>query len=71
MTRARESSLAPRLGGKTALATFVAVIFAFVGETQLTQVKNFSSKSATLLINQSLSQYVQTTLGYQHSFFLL
>ncbi|OAX42945.1 hypothetical protein K503DRAFT_766249 [Rhizopogon vinicolor AM-OR11-026] len=47
MTRA----LPPRLGGKTALLTFVAVIFAFVGETQLTQ-------------------YVQTTLGYQHSFFL-
>ncbi|KAG1749969.1 uncharacterized protein EDB91DRAFT_1327374 [Suillus paluster] len=51
MARARESSVALRLGGKTALATFVAVIFAFVGETQLTQ-------------------YVQTTLGYQHSFFL-
>ncbi|KAG2154824.1 hypothetical protein DEU56DRAFT_770649 [Suillus clintonianus] len=47
----RESSVAPRLGGNTALVTFVAVIFAFVGETRLTQ-------------------YVQTTLGYQHSFFL-
>lgn len=51
MASARESSVAPRLGGKTALVTFVAVIFAFVGETQLTQ-------------------YVQTRLGYQHSFFL-
>ncbi|KAG1833766.1 hypothetical protein EV424DRAFT_1364018 [Suillus variegatus] len=47
----RESPVTPRLGGKTALVTFVAMIFAFVGETQLTQ-------------------YVQTTLGYQHSFFL-
>ncbi|KAG2044874.1 hypothetical protein BDR03DRAFT_937424 [Suillus americanus] len=51
MAGERESSVTPRLGGKTALVTFVAVIFAFVGETQLTQ-------------------YVQTTLGYQHSFFL-
>ncbi|KAG2061818.1 hypothetical protein BDR06DRAFT_985829 [Suillus hirtellus] len=48
----RESPVTPRLGGKTALVTFVAMIFAFVGETQLTQ-------------------YVQTTLDYQHSFFLL
>lgn len=47
----RESPVTPRLGGKTVLVTFVAMIFAFVGETQLTQ-------------------YVQTTLGYQHSFFL-
>ncbi|KAG2366510.1 hypothetical protein BDR07DRAFT_1327812 [Suillus spraguei] len=37
MTGERESSVAPRLGGKAALVTFVAVIFAFVGETQLTQ----------------------------------
>ncbi|KAG2150027.1 hypothetical protein BD769DRAFT_1410033 [Suillus cothurnatus] len=51
MAAERESTVAPRLGGKTAVVTFVAVIFAFVGETQLTQ-------------------YVQTTLGYQHSFFL-
>ncbi|KAG2159841.1 uncharacterized protein EDB93DRAFT_1112213 [Suillus bovinus] len=51
----REGLVAPPplrpLRGKTAVLTFVAVIFAFVGETQLTQ-------------------YVQTTLGYQHSFFL-
>jgi hypothetical protein len=39
MARAHESSLAPRLGGKTALATFVAMIFAFVAESQLTQVR--------------------------------
>ncbi|KAG0708838.1 hypothetical protein DFH29DRAFT_889286 [Suillus ampliporus] len=51
MTRTHESSVAARLGGKIALATFVAVIFAFVVQSQLTQ-------------------YVQTTLGYQHSFFL-
>ncbi|KAG1757598.1 hypothetical protein EDB19DRAFT_1658098 [Suillus lakei] len=51
MAYERGSSVVPRLGGKTALVTFFAVIFAFVGETQLTQ-------------------YVQTTLGYQHSFFL-
>lgn len=43
MASARESSVAPRLGGKTALVTFVAVIFAFVGETQLTQVISFTS----------------------------
>ncbi|KAG1783980.1 hypothetical protein EV702DRAFT_1056634 [Suillus placidus] len=51
MACVRESSITPRISGKTALVTFVAVIFAFVGETQLTQ-------------------YVQTTLGYRHSFFL-
>jgi len=42
MARARESIVVPRLGGKTALATFVAAIFAFVGESQLTQVMSFS-----------------------------
>jgi hypothetical protein len=51
MAAERESTVAPRLGGKTAVVTFVAVIFAFVGETQLTQV--ISSSSATL--NQSIT----------------
>jgi hypothetical protein len=40
MTHARESSFGPHLGGKAALAVFVAMIFSFVGETQLTQVMN-------------------------------
>lgn len=46
----RESPVTPRLGGKTALVTFVAMIFAFVGETQLTQVISFSSATSDRLI---------------------
>lgn len=38
MARARESSSGSRLGGKAALAVFVAMLFAFVAETQFTQV---------------------------------
>lgn len=37
MTDTHESSL-PRLGGKSAMGLFVAVLLAFVVETQLTQV---------------------------------
>ncbi|KAH7910934.1 hypothetical protein BJ138DRAFT_1172832 [Hygrophoropsis aurantiaca] len=46
-----DTDLPFRLGGRIAVTIFIAVLFAFVGESQLTQ-------------------YVQTTLGYHHPFFL-
>ena len=45
---------APHLGGKTAAALFILVLFSFVIESQLTQVR-FSRRSLSLTVFDSLA----------------
>lgn len=63
-----------RLGGATAGVVFALMLFAFVAESELTQV-SYPCHFTYLPLKDSFVpndlQYVQTTLGYRQPFFLL